>query len=96
MAQDVINALFGGDSRELLPRYAEGVRRFADAGGTPPEQVLVAHSPEGLHVTLLWGEGVSHEVLGAHMRGLIAELGLPLPQVNHGTLAAASWTELTA
>lgn len=96
MTQEVINALFAGDSAELLPRYAEGIRRFVDAGGTPPEQVVVAHAADGLHVTLLWGEGVSHEVLGTHMRGLIGELGLPLPTVSHGTLAAASWDELTA
>ena len=94
MAQEVINALFAGDSEELLPRYAEGLRRFVDAGGTPPEQLVVAHSPQGLHVTLVWGEGISHELLGTHMRGLIGELGLPMPSVVHGALAAASWDEL--
>ncbi|WP_460786360.1 hypothetical protein [Nocardioides maradonensis] len=96
MAQDVINALFSGDSEELIPRYAEGIRRFVDAGGTPPEQLVVAHSPQGLHVTLVWGEGVSHELLGTHMRGLIGELGLPMPSVVHGTLATTSWEDLTA
>ncbi|GAC1524724.1 MAG: hypothetical protein NVS3B1_12850 [Marmoricola sp.] len=94
MAQEVINALFAGDSQELLPRYAAGIQRFQSAGGPVPEQVAIAHSPEGLHVTLIWPEGVSHEVLGTHMRGLIRELGLPLPQVNHGTLVTTSWASL--
>ena len=91
MAQEVINALFAGNSQELLPRYAEGIRRFREAGGVAPEQFTVAHSDEGLHVTLVWGDGIGHELLGNHMRGLIGELGLPLPQVNHGTLATTSW-----
>ncbi|MGN6162245.1 MAG: hypothetical protein ACTHOG_11170 [Marmoricola sp.] len=95
MAQDVINALFAGDSRDLLPRYADGVARYQSASGPAPEQVVIAHSDAGLHVTLVWPEGVSHEVLGNHMRGLIAELGLPLPEVNHGTLATTSWESLS-
>lgn len=91
MAQEVINALFAGDSHDLLPRYAEGIRRFREAGGIPPEQFAVAHTDEGLHVTLVWGEGISHGLLGNHMRGVIGELGLPLPSVSHGTLATTSW-----
>lgn len=96
MAQEVINALFAGDSQDLLPRYAAGIQRFQSSGGPVPEHVVVAHSPEGLHVTLIWPEGVSHEVLGTHMRGLIMELGLPLPEVNHGTLVTRSWEALAA
>lgn len=94
MTQEVINALFAGDSHDLLPRYAEGIRRFQAQGGPAPEQFILAHGPEGLHVTLVWPVGISHEVLGTHMRSLIGELGLPLPQVNHGTLATASWVAL--
>ena len=96
MAQDVINILFAGDSHDLLPRYAEGVRRFTENGGTPPEQVVVAHCDEGLHVTLVWGEGIDHELLGRHMGGLIGELGLPMPRVDHGTLETTSWSALTS
>lgn len=96
MAQEVINALFAGDSHDLLPRYAEGIRRFRAAGGAAPEQFALAHSDEGLRVTIVWGDGVSHEVLGTHMIGLIGELGLPRPQVSHGTLATTSWTSLGA
>ena len=95
MSQDVINLLFPGDSRALLPRYAEGARRFRDNGGTAPEQIVLAHSDEGLHVTLVWGEGISHELLGRHMLGLLDELGMPFPKVNHGTLATTSWESLT-
>ena len=96
MAQEVINALFTGDSQDLFPRYAEGIRRFRAADGTPPEQVVIAHTDEGLHVTLVWGEGVSHDILGTHMRSLIGELGLPMPRGNHGTLATTSWSSLGA
>lgn len=94
MAQDVINLLFPGDSHELLPRYAAGVGRFRDEGGTAPQDLVIAHSEQGLHVTLVWGEGVDHELLGRFLFGRLAELGLPMPQVNHGTLATNSWDAL--
>lgn len=96
MAQDVIALLFAGDSKALLPNYAEGARSFGQSGGTAPEHIVVAHSPEGLLVTLVWGDGVDHEKFGRHMLGLIGELGLPFPRVNHGTLETSSWTALTA
>lgn len=96
MAQDVVNLLFAGSSEDLLPRYAEGVRRFVDTGGPAPEQVVIAHGDDGLHVTLVWGEGVDHERLGRFMMGLLGELGLPMPTVSHGTLATASWNQLPA
>ncbi|MGN6722501.1 MAG: hypothetical protein ACTHJM_07805 [Marmoricola sp.] len=96
MAQEVINALFAGDSHDLFPRYAEGIRRFRAAGGVAPEQLAIAHSDEGLRVTLVWGDGISHGLLGNHMRGVIDELGLPLPEVSHGTLATTSWESLGA
>jgi hypothetical protein len=94
MTQDVINLLFPGDSNELLPRYAEGVRRFAETGGVAPEQVVVAHSEQGLRVTLVWGEGIDHELLGRFMLGSLGELGLPMPRVDHASLAAVSWDAL--
>jgi hypothetical protein len=94
MAQDVINALFPGDSHDLLTRYSEGVRRFREAGGTPPEHAILAHTEAGLHVTLVWGEGIDHALLGNHMRGLLGELGLPMPRVIHGDLATTSWESL--
>lgn len=96
MAQDVVNVLFAGDSHALLPRYAEGVRRFHDTGGTAPEQLVIAHSDEGLSVTLVWGEGIDHEHLGHFLLGRLDDLGLPRPQVNHGTLATNSWDSLTS
>jgi hypothetical protein len=96
MAQDVIALLFAGDSKALLPNYAEGARRFQQSGGTPPEDIVVAHSPEGLLVTLVWGEGVDHETFGRHMLGLLGELGLPFPRISHGTLETSSWTALTS
>lgn len=95
MAQDVITLLFPGDSQELLPRYAEGVRRFRESGGTAPEQLTIAHNDEGLQVNLVWPEGVDHQLLGNHMRGLLDELALPFPRASHGTLATTSWEELT-
>jgi hypothetical protein len=91
MTQEVINALFAGDSQDLLPRYAEGIRRFRESGGAAPEQFAIAHTDAGLHVTLVWPEGIGHELLGNHMRGVIGELGLPMPTVSHGTLATTSW-----
>lgn len=96
MAQDVVNLLFAGDSAELLPRYAAGVRQFDDAGGVAPEQVVVAHGSAGLNVTLVWGDGVDHELLGRFLLGRLGELGLPMPRVDHGTLATSSWDDLTA
>lgn len=96
MAQDVVNLLFPGDSRDLLERYADGVRQFSQDGGTPPEQLVIAHADEGLHVTLVWGEGVDHELLGHFLLGRLGELGLPRPQVVHGTLATSSWESLSA
>jgi hypothetical protein len=96
MTQDVVNLLFAGDSHALLPRYAEGARRYRAGGGTAPEQVVIAHCDAGLHVTLVWGEGVNHEELGRHMLGLLQELEMPFPRVDHGTLATASWESLTA
>jgi len=96
MTQDVINLLFAGDSHDLLPRYAEGIRRLQDTGATPPEQLVIAHSDAGLHVTLVWGEGVDHEVLGRFLLSRIADLGLPRPQVNHGSLATTSWQALAS
>lgn len=95
MAQDVINLLFPGDSSDLLARYAEGVRQFNRTGGRAPEQVVIAHSGAGLNVTLVWGEGVDHELLGRFMLSRIDDLGLPFPQVSHGTLATTSWDALT-
>jgi hypothetical protein len=96
MAQDVINLLFPGDSTDLLRRYADGVRQFRENGGAAPESLVVGHSDEGLHVTLVWGEGVDHELLGRFLLARLADLGLPRPQVNHGSLATTSWDELTA
>lgn len=96
MTQDVINLLFAGDSHDLLPRYGDGIRRFRDSGGVGPEQLVVAHSDQGLHVTLVWGEGVDHELLGHFLLGRLTELGLPRPTVNHGTLATTSWNTLSA
>lgn len=96
MPQDVIALMFPGNSEELLPRYAEGARRYRDNGGTAPEQVVVAHGDEGLLVSLVWGEGVSHELFGRHMLGLLTELDLPFPRVDHGTVATSSWDSLTA
>lgn len=96
MAQEVVGLLFPGDSRSLLTRYAEGARRFEDGGGTPPERLVVAHCDEGLHVTLVWGDGVDHELLGRHMLGLLSELEMPFPDVHHGRLATTSWQDLTA
>lgn len=96
MAQDVINLLFPGDSDDLLPRYAGGVRQFSETGGTAPEHLVVAHSDAGLHVTLVWGDGVDHELLGHFLLGRLGELGLPRPEVNHGTLATTSWDALAA
>lgn len=95
MAQDVINLLFPGESTDLLPRYANGVRQFHENGGTAPECLVVGHSDEGLHITLVWGEGVDHELLGRFLLARLADLGLPRPQVNHGTLATTSWDKLT-
>lgn len=95
MAQDVVNVLFPGDSRDLLARYADGVRGFNQTGGTPPENVVIAHTDEGLHVTLVWGEGVDHELLGRFLLGRLDDLGLPRPRVIHGTLATTSWGSLT-
>ena len=96
MAQDVVNLLFPGDARQLLPRYAEGTSQFSRAGGTPPEMLVVAHTTEGLHVTLVWGEGVDHEHLGQFLLSRLEQLDLPRPQVSHGTLAMTSWQQLTA
>jgi hypothetical protein len=96
MAQDVVNLLFAGDSVDLLPRYAAGARRYREAGGQAPEQVVVAHCDAGLHVTLVWPEAVSHEQLGRHMLDSLEELGLSFPRLDHGTLASASWESLTA
>lgn len=96
MPQDVIAALFPGDSADLLPRYAEGARRFRESGGTAPERVVVAHSADGLVVNLVWGEGTDHEHFGRHMLGLLDELGLPFPRLSHGTLATASWDALSS
>lgn len=96
MAQEVINLLFPGDSNDLLPRYAAGVRQFTDSGGVPPQQIVIAHGEQGLHVTLVWGEGIDHELLGHFMLHRLDELGLPRPQASHGTLATASWHSLTA
>lgn len=95
MAQDVINLLFAGDSHDMLTRYAEGARRYREAGGTAPEQFTAALSDEGLLVSLVWAEGVSHEGLGRHMIGMLDELGLPFPRVSHGELALTSWDTLT-
>ena len=94
MNQDVINLLFAGNSADLLPRYAEGVRQFRNTGGEAPEHLVIAHSDEGLHVTLVWGEGIDHELLGHFLLGKLDELGLPRPRVNHGTLAMTSWDAL--
>lgn len=96
MAQDVINLVFVGDSQELLHRYAEGISQFHAAGGTPPEQLVIAHSDEGLRVTLVWGDSVDHELLGHFLLERLDQLGLPRPQVSHGTLATTSWDSLTA
>ena len=96
MAQDVVTLMFAGDSRALLPRYAEGVWRYQDGGGTAPENVVVAHGDAGLVVTLVWSEGVSHELLGRHMLGLLQELDLPFPRIDHGTLVTTSWDDLAA
>ena len=96
MTQDVVSLVFPGDSADLLPRYEEGLRRYVRRGGTAPQQILVSHGEEGLMVTLVWPDGVSHEVLGDFMRASIAELGLPFPRADHGTLAATSWPVPTA
>lgn len=96
MAQDVVSLLFAGDSSALLEKYQHGVRRYSDAGGTAPAQVVVAHCDDGLLVTLVWGEGVDHDQLGRHMLGTLTDLGLPFPRVTHGTLATTSWAELVA
>jgi hypothetical protein len=96
MAQDVVNLLFAGDSLDLLPRYADGVRQYRETGGAPPEHLVIAHSDEGLHVTLVWPEGVDHEGLGRFLLGRLGELDLPRPRVNHGTLATTSWNALAA
>lgn len=94
MAQDVVTLLFAGDSADLLPRYADGVRQFRDTGGVAPEHLVVAHGDQGLNVTLVWGEGVDHELLGRFLLGRLDQLGLPMPRVDHGTLATTSWDAL--
>ena len=95
MAKEVISLLFEGDAPTLLAGYREGVRRYRESGAAAPEQIIVAESSEGLMVTLVWGESVDHEGLGRFMRGVIEELGLPLPRPTHGTLSTNSWTQLT-
>jgi hypothetical protein len=96
MAQDVVSLLFAGDSRTLLPRYQDGVRRYRENGGPAPERLVVAHGEDGLMVTLVWGDGVDHEQLGRHMLAMIADLGLPRPQAAHGDLVTTSWANFTA
>jgi hypothetical protein len=96
MAQDVVSLLFPGDARDLLPRYREGTKRYAETGAPSPEHLVVATSDEGLMITLVWGEGIDHEQLGRHMLSSLTELGLPFPRPTHGVLVTASWAELTA
>jgi hypothetical protein len=93
MAKDVVSLIFPGDAADLLPRYTEAARRW---DGLRPEQAVIAHGDNGLMVTVVWGEGIAHDLLGKHMVGLLEELGLPFPQVQHGTLAAASWEQLVS
>ena len=95
MSQDVVTLLFPGDSAQLLPRYAEAAHRFRDGGNPSPDQTIVAHTDDGLLVVLVWGQGVNHDRLGAHVQGLLGELELPFPRVDHGTLAVDSWETLT-
>ncbi len=95
MSLDVVTLLFPGNSAQLLPRYAEAAHRFRDGGSTGPDQTIVAHTDDGLLVVLVWGQGVGHDRFGAHVQGLLGELELPFPRVDHGTLAADSWETLT-
>lgn len=95
MVQDVINLLFAGDSHDMLAKYAEGARRYRESGGAAPEHFTAALTDEGLLISLIWPEGVSHEGLGRHMLDMLDELGLPFPRVSHGELALTSWETLT-
>jgi hypothetical protein len=95
MAREATVVRFAGDPERLLPRYAEGLRRFAAAHPSlRPDALFVSQSdaaPDALVAVLLWPEGVDHGVLGGFLLPQLKELGLERPTVEHLTVLGAGF-----
>jgi hypothetical protein len=99
MAQDATIVRFAGDPDQLMPRYAEGLRRFAAAHPTlRPQTIFVARSdesPGALVAVVLWPEGVDHGTLGGFLIPQLKELGLERPTVEHLSAVGVGFDAIT-
>jgi hypothetical protein len=97
MNDDVVIATFPGDPAVLEPRYREAIRRFSAAHPeTRPRTFLLSRDAGGLTAVLAWPAPPGHEPFGLYMHSVIAELGIPFPQVRHLELAVSGWEEAAA
>ena len=100
MAQEASIVRFPGDPDQLMPRYAEGLRRFGAAHpNVRPEVIFVGQSdqtPNALVAILLWPEGVSHGLIGGFLLPLLKELGLERPAVDHLSVGPVGFDAATA
>ncbi len=87
MAQDATIVRFPGNPDDLIPRYAEGLRRFSVAHpGIRPATIFLGRSDvteNALVVVVLWPQGIDHGVLGDFLLPQLKELGLERPSVDH-------------
>jgi hypothetical protein len=100
MTREASIVRFPGDPQQLMPRYAEGLRRFGAAHPhTRPEVIFVGRSdqtPNALVAILLWPEGVSHGLIGEFLLPLLKELGLERPTVDHLSVGPVGFDAVAA
>jgi hypothetical protein len=91
---------FPGSPKELAPRYAEGLRQFAEAHpGLRPDAIFLGQSdatPNRLVVVLLWPEGIGHETIGRFLLPRLRDLGLERPEVEHLSVERAGFEAMAA
>jgi hypothetical protein len=99
MTREAVVLHFPGDPEKLRPKYAEGLRRFAEARPDVRPDVIFTgrseESPQALVVVLLWPEGTSHEILGHFLLPALRDLGLERPAAEHLTVSALGWDACT-
>jgi len=100
MAQQATIVRFPGNPDDLIPRYAEGLRRFSAAHpDIRPETMFLGRSdatPNALVVVLLWPPGVDHGVLGGFLLPHLKELGLERPSVDHLTVGTVGFDAISS
>ena len=85
-------AHFEGDPSELASRFHTAASRYATLVDAPqPTTAALLRNKDGIAVVLVWPASTSLQPFQTFLRGAIAELGLPHPQVEHLRADATTW-----